>query len=139
MNACRPLGFLLVGLSLVGCASIARQREEIAKELHQIFAQCTEQQQPTGYAAVSRCAEGPVRRAYESRAYPYMDLVDLYLSHWTSLAQKVDGGQLAPEEAQLQLSEQLFRLTGEALKRDGQYENYRLLLMELRPILPPRR
>ncbi len=126
-------------LLLASCASVGRQRSQIAQQLHGIFAACAEKAQSSGYAAVTRCAEAPVRQAYEAQHYPYMDLVDLYLAHWASLAQKVDGGQLSPEEAQLQLMEQLFRVTGEAQKRDGQYDDYRLLLMELRPTLPPRR
>jgi hypothetical protein len=126
-------------LSLVSCASSGRQRDQTAQQLHQVFARCTDTFQAAGYAAVTRCAETPVRQVYEAQRYPYMDLVDLYLAHWASLAQKVDGGQLSPEEAQLQLMEQLFRVTGEAQKRDGQYDNYWVLLMELRPTLPPRR
>jgi hypothetical protein len=130
---------LVAVVSLVGCSSIARQREETSRQVRQIFTECTQKNQASGYVPVARCAEGPVRRVYESQQYPYMDLVDLHLAYWGSIAQKVDGGQLSPEEAQLQLMEQLFRLTGEAQRRDGQYENYRVLLMELRPSLPPRR
>lgn len=130
---------VLAVTSLVACASVDRQREQLGKDLRHVFVECTERAQPTGYVAVARCAEGPVRRLYEERSYAYMDLVDLYLAHWASLAQKVDGGQLTPEEAQLQLMEQLFRVTGEAQRRDGQFERHRALLTELRPTLPPRR
>jgi hypothetical protein len=130
---------LLAVLSLVACASGSRQREQVSRELRQVFTGCAEKHQAAGYVAMARCAETPVRRLYEAQAYPYMDLVDLYLAHWASIAQRVDGGQLSPEDAQLQLLEQLFRVTGEAQRRDGQYDSHRLLLMELRPILPPRR
>jgi hypothetical protein len=129
----------LAVLFLQSCASGGRQREETGRQVRQIFAECTEKHQGAGYVATIRCVETPVRRLYEGQRYPYMDLVDLYLAHWANIAQKVDGGQLSPEEAQLQLMEQLFRVTGEAQRRDGPYDDYRVLLMELRPTLPPRR
>jgi hypothetical protein len=129
---------LVAVVSLVGCATGARQREEMGRQVRQVFAECGQKHQATGYVPVARCAQGPVRQVYASQQYPYMDLVDLYLAYWGSIAQKVDGGQVSPEDAQLQLMEQLFRLTGEAQRRDGQYENYRVLLMELSPTLPPR-
>lgn len=130
---------LLALLALGACASVERQRQQIGKELRQTFAECSERFQASGYVAVARCADNPVRQLYERRSYPYIDLVDLYLAHWISLAQKVDGGQLSPEEAQLQLMEQLFRISAEAQRRDGTFENHRMLLTELRPTLPPRR
>jgi len=74
---------------------------------------------------------------YAERSYPYIDLVDLFLAHWGALAERVDQGRLSPEEAQLQLMEQLFRVTAAAQTRDGQYDTYRFLLMELRPPLRP--
>jgi hypothetical protein len=130
---------VLAATSLAACATAERQRESLGAELRQVFTQCAEKAQPQGYAAVARCAEGPVRRLYEARQFAYMDLVDLYLAHWISLAQKVDSGQASPEEAQLQLMEQLFRISTEAQRRDGQFESHRVLLSELRPLLPPRR
>ena len=44
--------------------------------------------------------------------------------------------RLPLEQARLQLSEQLFRVTREAQLRDGQFADNRFLLMELRPPLP---
>jgi hypothetical protein len=129
---------LVVIVFWVGCAAGVR-REETSRQVRQVFAECTQKHQATGYVPVARCAEGPVRGVYDGQQYPYMDLVDLYLAYWASIAQKVDGGQLSPEEAQVQLLEQLSKLTTEAQRRDGQYDNYRVLLMELRPPLPPRR
>ena len=129
------LGLLLTA----GCASAERQREGLGKELQATFNDCGGKFQQTGYAQVARCAQEPVRGAYERRKYPYMDLVDLFLAQWTAIGTKVDEGQLRPEEAQLALMEQLFRITGEAQRRDGQYETRWILLSELRPTLPPRR
>jgi hypothetical protein len=138
VTARRPGHLFLSVLLLAACSSVSLQRDTTSTQLRKIFTDCGSTQ-TTGYTAVARCAEAPVRALYESIRYPYIDLVDLYLAHWISLAQKVDGGQLSPEEAQLQLNEQLFRISGEAQKRDGAYDTYRVLLTDLRPTFPPRR
>jgi hypothetical protein len=132
------IGLLVLAAALfAGCGSFERQREETSGELQRVFTECAAQQ-PTGYAAVVRCADRPVRQIYTSKRYAYMDLVELYLAHWVILALKIDAGQLRPEDAQLQLLEHLQRLTAEAQRRDGQYETNGMLLMELRPVLPHR-
>jgi hypothetical protein len=127
---------MIAGLA-VGCATVAQQREQMAKDLDQIFSQCRTKARDQGYAAEATCAQEPIREAYASRKYPYMDLVDLFLAHWVVLARQIDQGRLSLEQARLQLSEQLFRVTREAQLRDGQFAEDRFLLMELRPPLPP--
>lgn len=135
MRSPRRIFVLVAVVSLVGCAT---GTQEMGRQVRQVVAECGQKHQATGYVSVARCAQGPVRQVYASQQYPYMDLVDLYLAYWGSIAQKVDSGQVSPEDAQLQLMEQLFRLTGEAQRRDGQFDNHRVLLMELSPTLPPR-
>src|SRR5262249_48146347 len=130
---------LLAMLLCLGCATAERQRQDVAEELSVIFKDCGTKFQSTGYAAVARCAQQPTQAVYEKRTFPYMDLVDLFLAQWVAISTKVDEGQLRPEDAQMQLMEQLFRITGEAQRRDGQFERRWLLLSELRPSLPARR
>jgi hypothetical protein len=131
--------FSLLLLLAAGCASVERQREPVSKELHGIFAECAVKAQPASHTQVARCSHAPVRTVYQRLDYPYMDLVDLFLAQWTAIATKADEGQLRPEDAQLQLMEQLFRLTAEAQRRDGQFDKHWLLLAELRPSLVDRR
>jgi hypothetical protein len=133
----RRLSCLLgITLLIAGCASLASQRAEYARKLEQIFAECRAKvRESGGYAAEALCADKPIRRLYSERGYPYVDLVDLYLAHWLSIARQVDQGRLRVDEGQLQLKEQLLRVTTEAARRDGVHENFRLLLMDLRPSL----
>jgi hypothetical protein len=133
----RRLSCLLgIALLIVGCASFGSQREEYTRRLEQIFTECRAKvRESGGYAAEALCAEKPIRRLYSERDYPYLDLVDLYLAHWLSIARQVDQGRLRVDEGQLQLKEQLLRVTKEATGRDGNHNNFRLLLMDLRPSL----
>jgi hypothetical protein len=64
-----------------------------------------------------------------------MDLVDLYLAHWLTIARQVDQGRLKVDEGQLQLTELLFRVGNEAERRDARYTDYRVFLLDLRPSL----
>ncbi|MGH2952379.1 MAG: hypothetical protein ACRDKX_10090, partial [Solirubrobacterales bacterium] len=87
------------------------------------------------YAAEALCGEKPIRRLYAEDDYPYMDLVDLYLAQWLAIARQVDQGRLRQDEGQLQLKEQLVRMTNEATRRDGNHNSFRFLLLGLRPSL----
>src|SRR5262245_17410760 len=110
----RRLLLCLLGLTLLiaGCASTASQRRDNARRLDQIFAECrTKFRDSAGYAAEAQCAYQPIRRAYLERDFPYMDLVDLFLAHWLTIGRQVDQGRLKVDEAQLQLGEQLLRVT----------------------------
>jgi hypothetical protein len=132
----RLLCLLGITLLLCGCASFASQRKDNARRLDQIFSECrTKFRESAGYAAEALCAHQPIRRLYAEREYPYMDLVDLYLAHWLTIARQVDQGRLRADEAQMQLTEQLFRVTKEADQRDGRYTSFHLMLVDLRPSL----
>lgn len=123
-----------IALLIAGCATA--ERREQARRLDQIISECrTKFRESAGYAAESMCAHQPIRRLYAEKNYPYMDLVELYLAHWLAIARQVDLGRLRLEEGQLQLKEQLLRVTNEADRRDGRHSDFRLLLMELRPSL----
>jgi len=130
--------FRLLGMTLLiaGCASTASQRQENGRKLDQIFSECrTKFRESGGFAAEALCARQPIRRLYAERDYPYMDLVDLYLAHWLTIARQVDQGRLKVDEGQLQLTEQLFRVANEAERRDARYADYRVFLLDLRPSL----
>lgn len=130
----RLSGVLAIVLVVSGCASFG-EREAYARKLEQILTECRTARGSGGYAGEAACGEKAIRRLYLEGEYPYMDLVDLYLAQWLAIARQVDQGRLRVDEGHLQLKEQLVRLTNEATRRDGNHNDYRFLLLGLRPSL----
>lgn len=130
------LALMGIALLIAGCASLETQRRENARKLEQIFVDCRARfRESGGYAPEALCSHEPIRRLYAERDFPYMDLVELYLAHWLTIARQVDQGRLKVDEGQLQLKEQLLRITNEAERRDGRHDDFRHFLIDLRPSL----
>jgi hypothetical protein len=65
------------------------------------------------------CSNPKVIAAFEGADYPYMDLLRLGMDARLAGAQKVDRGELSPEEYQRQLGELRKRIGAEMRRRNG--------------------
>lgn len=118
----RSISVAALGLvcALTGCFAMSGRTGEAGADAHAAWAHCDELRQTgqvkTHVAAVD-CAVKPVLAAYESAAYPFMDLVYVSIQARRMGAIRVDNGDLGDEQYRGDVAALDARLAAEEKRR----------------------
>ena len=108
---------------LAGCgAMIAEQHRLAVKRSNAVAEQCKEKRlagELDGHVASVRCSNPSYRKELAAANYPYMDLIELFLSYRLALAKKIDDGEVTQEEAELEFAQLRTQITAEEMRRNA--------------------
>jgi len=121
MNRAR-FTFVLIGLALSGCVGTYSQSatRDAERRAQQAYIQCNTELRDgvlKSYRQAVECARPKVLAAYQSAAYPNMDLVQLDLYARALGAQRIDRGQATPAAVNRDIAELERRIAAEQQRR----------------------